>query len=440
MTRYERITIPSRGEKITVRDGVPEVPDQPIVSFIEGDGVGRDVWKAARRVFDAAVESVYGSKRRIHWMEIYAGEKASRVYGEGVWIPDETFDAIREHVVAIKGPLTTPAIGDLRSLNVMLRQVLNLYACVRPVRHIAGVPSPNVRAHELNVIIFRENTEDVYAGVEFESGSPEAERLVELLRNEFGSTQIRDGSAIGIKPVSEKGSKRLVRKAIRWAIDRNLPSVTLMHKGNIMRFTEGAFRTWGYEVATGEFRDHVITEAELWDERLAGDGVTPVEEKGLYAHLRDGRAAGDAGGRVVIKDCIADTMFQQIQTHPGEHSVICTLNLNGDYISDAAAAMVGGRGLAPSANVGNGIALFDAAHGTAVKYADKDVINPSSALLSGCMMFEYMGWNPVSESIFRAIEKTIAQKRVTFDLHRQMEGATRIGTSEYASAVIGNLD
>jgi isocitrate dehydrogenase len=372
-------------------------------------------------------------------MEVFAGEKAVETYGSDTWMPEETFEAIRQYLVAIKGPLTTPVGGGFRSLNVTLRQVLNLYACVRPVRHFDGVPSPNVRASELDVVIFRENTEDVYSGVEFESLSDEAKRLIEILKRDYGKTQIRDDSGIGIKPISPTGTKQLVRKAIQWAIDRKLPSVTLMHKGNIMKFTEGSFKNWGYEVAVDEFRDHVITESELWDETVAEDGVTPIEAPGKFAHLRGGKDPGDPNGRIVVKDRIADSMFQQIQTRPGEYSVIATPNLNGDYISDAGAAMVGGLGMAPGANIGDYIGLFEATHGTAPKYADKDVINPSSVILSGAMMFRYMGWDEAAARVEEGIQGAINQKRVTYDLERLMEGATKVKTSEYATAIIENM-
>ncbi len=439
MAGFDKIVVPKEGGKITVVDGKMVVPDNPILPFIEGDGIGRDIWKASVRVFDAAVKKAYGGKRKVHWMEVYAGEKAVEVYGSNTWMPEETFDAISEYLVAIKGPLTTPVGGGFRSLNVTLRQVLNLYACVRPCKYFEGVPSPSRMAHEMDVIIFRENTEDVYSGVEFESGSVEATRLIKILKEEYGKKQIRDDAGIGIKPISPTGTKQLARKAIQWAIDKNLPSVTLMHKGNIMKFTEGMFKNWGYEVAVEEYRDHVITEAELWDETVAEDGVTPIQAPGKYADLRGGKPAGDPNGRIVVKDRIADSMFQQIQTRPGEYSVICTPNLNGDFISDAAAALVGGLGLAAGANIGDYVGLFEATHGTAPKYADKDVINPSSVMLSGKMMFDYMGWDEVGTILQDAIQKTILQKRVTYDLHRLMEGATKLKTSEYASAIIENM-
>ncbi len=439
MVKFKHITIPDRGKAISVDQGKLVVPDNPIIPYIEGDGTGRDIWKASKRVFNAAVEKVSGGKKKVAWMEIYAGEKATKVYGENVWLPEETIEAMRQFLVAIKGPLTTPVGGGFRSLNVTLRQVLNLYACVRPVRYFEGVPSPSKRAHEMNIIIFRENTEDVYAGVEFESGSPEALFLIDILKNKYGKKQIRDDAGIGIKPMSPTGTKQLARKAIRWAIEKKLPSVTFMHKGNIMKYTESAFKNWGYEVAVQEFRDHVITEAELWDETVAEDGVTPISKPGAFSHLRGGKPAGDPNGRIVVKDRIADSMFQQIQTRPSEYHVVITPNLNGDYISDAAAAQVGGLGMAPGANIGDFVGLFEATHGTAPKYADKDVINPSSFILSGCMMFEYIGWDKVANMIYQAIQETLRQKRVTYDLHRLMEGATKLHTSEYASAIIENM-
>jgi len=439
MSDFDKIVIPADGAAITAAEGQLNVPDNPIIPFIEGDGIGRDIWKASVRVFDAAVEKAYGGKRKVHWMEVYAGEKAVDVYGDNTWMPEETFEAMRRYLVGIKGPLTTPVGGGFRSLNVTLRQVLNLYACVRPVKYFESVPSPSRRAHEMDVIIFRENTEDVYSGVEFQSMSDEAKRLIEILKNEYGKKQIRDDAGIGIKPISPTGSKQLMRKALQWAIDRKLPSVTIMHKGNIMKFTEGAFKNWCYETAVEEYRDYIITESELWDETVAEDGVTPIEAKGKFAHLRGGKPAGDPNGRIVVKDRIADSMFQQIQTRPGEYDLIVTPNLNGDYISDAAAALVGGLGMAPGANIGDYIGLFEATHGTAPKYADKDVINPSSVMLSGAMMFRYMGWEEVADTMEAAIQKTITQKRVTYDLHRLMEGATKLKTSEYASAIIENM-
>lgn len=411
---YDKIT-PPQGGKITVKDGKLSIPDNPIIPVIEGDGIGRDIMKATRRVLDAAVEKAYGGKKKIVWFDVYAGEAANEKYGE--WLPKDTLEAIKEFIVALKGPLTTPVGGGFRSLNVTLRQVLNLYACVRPVRYIPGVPSPARRPERMNIIIFRENTEDVYAGIEWSEGSPEAKKIIDYLNSTF-NLNIRADSGIGIKPISITGTEQLVRKAIQYAIDNGRKSVTLMHKGNIMKYTEGAFRDWGYKVATREFRDKVVTEDELWEKY---DGKVPE-------------------GKIVIKDRIADSMFQQIQTRTDEYDVVATPNLNGDYISDAAAAQVGGLGMAPGANIGDFIGLFEATHGTAPKYADKDVINPGSLILSGCMMLEYLGWKEASDLVYKGIEKAIKNKTVTYDLERQMEGATKVKTSEFASHIIQNMN
>ncbi len=411
---YSKIVVPEGGEKIRVEDGKLVVPDNPYVCFIEGDGIGVDITPAMRRVLDAAVEKAYGGKRRLVWVEIYAGEKAYDLYGE--YMPEETFQAMRDFIVGIKGPLTTPVGGGFRSLNVTLRQVLDLYACVRPVRWVPGTPSPVKHPERMDMIIFRENTEDVYAGIEWPAESPEAKRLIEFMNEELG-TKISEKAAIGIKPVTEFGSKRLVRKAIQYAIDRNRKSVTLMHKGNIMKFTEGAFRDWGYQLAKEEFGDVTITESELWEKY---NGEAPA-------------------GKIVIKDRIADNMFQQILTRTNEYDIIATLNLNGDYISDAAAAQVGGLGMAPGANIGDYIALFEATHGTAPKYAGQDKVNPGSLILSGKMMLEYLGWEEAAELVWKGISGAIQQKRVTYDLHRQMEGATLLKTSEFAEAIVENM-
>ena len=408
------ISPPADGQEIQWRDGKLEVPDRPIVSFIEGDGIGPDIWSASQPVFDAAVEKAYGGSRSIAWMEVLAGEKAKDRTGE--WLPEATVEAIRHYRCAIKGPLTTPIGGGIRSLNVALRQILDLYACVRPVRHYEGVPSPVKRPEKIDMVIYRENTEDVYAGIEWSQGSPEARQLIQYLGEEFGS-KIREDSGIGIKPVSATGSKRLVRKAIRYALSERRESVTLMHKGNIMKYTEGAFKDWGFEVGREEFPDQTISEDDLWDQH---DGELP-------------------NGRVLIKDRISDSMFQQILLRPDEYDVIATTNLNGDYISDALAAQVGGLGLAPGSNQGDGIALFEATHGTAPKYSGLDKVNPSSVILSGVMMLKWLGWREAGESIERAISATIRQKRVTYDLERQMEGATLLKTSEYGRAIIKNL-
>jgi isocitrate dehydrogenase len=403
------------GEKIVVRsDGSLHVPDVPIIPYIEGDGVGPDIWRASVRVFNAAVEKCYGKKKRVEWLEVYAGEKAYRMKGD--WAPEETIETIRDHAVSIKGPLTTPVGGGIRSINVMLRQRLDLYACIRPVKYIPGMPSPMKHPEKVNMIVFRENTEDVYAGIEWPAGSKEEVKLREFLEKEMGK-KIREGSGIGIKPISRFGSKRLVRMAMQYALSHHARSVTLVHKGNIMKFTEGAFRDWGYELAREEFGDRIVLESEM-------------AEQGKTA---------PASGKIVIKDRIADAMFQQILLRPEEYDVLAMPNLNGDYMSDALAAQVGGLGVAPGANIGDQAAVFEATHGTAPKYADKDMINPGSVLLSGAMMFDHMGWGEVAAGIAQAVEKTIARKVVTYDLERQMEGAKKVKCSEFASAVIENL-
>lgn len=413
--QWDRLETPTEGHRIDLENGKLKVPDDPILPFIEGDGIGPDIWKAAVRVFDAAVEKVFGGKKKITWFEIYAGEKAARLYDE--WLPQDTLKAIGHYTVAIKGPLTTPIGGGIRSLNVSLRQQLDLYACIRPVRYMQGVPSPVKHPEKVDFVIFRENTEDVYAGVEWPEGSEECRRVLKFLREEMGETGIRADSAIGIKPISRTATKRLMRKAIQFAIEKKKSSVTLVHKGNIMKFTEGAFKEWSYEVAREEFADQTLTEEQLWKER---DGKAPK-------------------GRIIIKDRIADSMLQQILTRADEYDVIALPNLNGDYLSDASAAQVGGLGLAPGANVGDVIALFEATHGTAPKYAGMDKVNPGSLILSGVMMFEYLGWPEVADSIAQGLEKTILQKVVTYDLARQMEGARQVKCSEFAEAIIGNL-
>jgi isocitrate dehydrogenase len=398
------------GSSIQVQNGKFVIPDQPIIPFIEGDGVGRDIWRASQMVFDAAVERSYGGTRKIAWREVLAGEKAFNQTGS--WLPDETLAAIREHHIAIKGPLTTPVGGGIRSLNVALRQLLDLYVCMRPVRYFDGVPSPMKRPDKLNVVIFRENTEDVYAGIEWQQGTPEAKKVIAFLTTEMGK-KIRPDSGIGIKPISVTGSKRLIRRAIQYAIDHKRRSVTLVHKGNIMKFTEGAFRDWGYELVKEEFAGACIAEADVGAEVPAG--------------------------KILVKDRIADSMFQQTLLRPDEYDVVATPNLNGDYLSDACAAQVGGLGMAPGANIGDAHACFEATHGTAPKYADQDVINPLSMILSGCMMFEFMGWKEAAQVIENAITATIGQKKVTYDLHRQMEGAAKLKTSEFAAAIVGNM-
>jgi len=399
------------GRKIDHRDGQWIVPDHPIIPFIEGDGTGPDIWRASAKVFDAAVAKTSGGKRSVVWREVLAGEKSFNQNGN--WLPDETLAVIREHRVAIKGPLTTPVGGGIRSLNVALRQILDLYACIRPVRYFEGVPSPMKNPGKLNIIIFRENIEDVYAGIEYKAGSADADAVIQFLQSRF-SAKIREGSAIGIKPMSKFGSQRLIVKAIHHAIKRRLPSVTLVHKGNIMKFTEGAFRDWGYEIAKERFGAQTVTEAE------------------------GGKAKADTG-TVMIKDRIADSMFQQLLLRPEEYSVIASPNLNGDYLSDAAAAQVGGLGLAPGGNVGDGYAVFEATHGTAPKYAGQDKINPSSVILSGAMMFEELGWDDVARAIVRGLEGAIGARRVTYDLARQMPGATEVSTSAFAAAIIEHL-
>ncbi|GIX47601.1 MAG: isocitrate dehydrogenase (NADP(+)) [Candidatus Tectimicrobiota bacterium] len=415
MVAFDKLEAPKAGHPITVVDGKLQVPDDPIIPFIEGDGTGPDIWAAAVRVFDAAVHKAYHGKRRIHWFEIYAGEKAYAKYGE--WLPEDTLRAIREYIVAIKGPLTTPVGGGIRSLNVSLRQFLDLYACVRPVRWFRGVPTPVRHPERLDVVIFRENTEDVYSGIEWPQGSEEARKLIHFLKEQMG-VDVRPDSGVGVKPISIFGSKRLIRKAIDYALARGRRSVTLVHKGNIMKYTEGAFRDWGYELAREEYAEQVITEDELWRQY----GGKPPE------------------GKIVLKDRIADNMFQQILTRPDEYDVIATTNLNGDYLSDAAVAQVGGLGMGPGANIGEYIALFEATHGTAPKYAGQDRVNPCSVILSGCMMFEYLGWDEAAQLIIKGIETTISQKRVTYDLERLMEGATLLKTSEFGTAVIENMD
>jgi isocitrate dehydrogenase len=410
---FSKIKVPA-GDKIVFAGGDLEITDHPIVAFIEGDGIGVDITPAAMTVWDAAVEKAYGGKRKIAWMEIYAGEKANELYG--TYMPEETFEAMREFVVGIKGPLTTPIGGGFRSLNVTLRRVLDLYACVRPVRYMPGTPSPMAQPDKMDIVIFRENTEDVYAGIEWPAESVDARRLIEFMNDELGK-DISLSAAIGIKPVSEHGTKRLVRQAIQYAVDRGRASVTIVHKGNIMKFTEGAFKNWGYELAAEEFGDLTITEDELWDRY---NGTPPA-------------------GKIVIKDRIADNMLQQMLTRTDEYEVIATLNLNGDYMSDAAAAQVGGLGMAPGGNIGDGVALFEATHGTAPKYAGQDKVNPGSLILSGVMMLEYMGWQKAADLINAAMTKTIQDKTVTYDLHRQMEGAKKLSTSQFARAIVDNM-
>jgi isocitrate dehydrogenase len=413
MPVFNGLPTPTEGSPIKVNNGQLEVPDNPIIPFIEGDGTGPDIWRASVRVFDAAVEKAYGGKRRIHWYEIFAGEKSFKKFNE--WLPKGTLEAIQQYIVAIKGPLTTPVGGGIRSLNVTLRQVLDLYACVRPVRYFNGVPAPVKHPELLDIVIFRENTEDVYAGIEFQEGSERSRKLIEFL-SDFGF-QVNEDSGIGIKPISITGTKNLVRRAINYAIANHRKVVTLVHKGNIMKYTEGAFRDWGYELAKAEFRNQIVTEEEVTKEH---GGKVPE-------------------GKILVNDRIADAMFQQLLLRPNEYSVVATPNLNGDYISDACAAQVGGLGLAPGANIGDNAAVFEATHGTAPKYADKDVINPGSVLLSGVMMFEHLGWKEAADLVTQGIVKTIEQKRVTYDLERQMEGATKLSTSAFGDAIIENM-
>jgi isocitrate dehydrogenase len=413
MTSYRLAQVPRNGERIGFSGGKLAVPDAPIIPFIEGDGTGPDIWRASRRVFDAAIERAFGGKRRVAWMEVFAGEKAHTAHGD--WLPQETVDALKEFRVSIKGPLTTPVGGGIRSLNVTLRQVLDLYACIRPVRYFEGVGAPVKEPHKVNVVIFRENTEDVYAGIEWKAGTEDAKRVRKFIVDEMGK-DIREDSAIGIKPMSEFGSKRLVDMAIRHALRYGRESVTLVHKGNIMKFTEGAFRDWGYEVAKERYREHVITETDL--AKISGNAKVDC---------------------VVIKDRIADAMFQQLLLRPAEYAVIATPNLNGDYLSDAAAAQVGGLGMAPGGNVGDGLACFEATHGTAPKYAGQDKVNPCSVILSGVMMFEYLEWDDVGRLIVHGIEQAIKARRVTYDLARQMPGSTEVSTSAFADAIIAGM-
>lgn len=416
MLEYNHISIPTEGERISIQNDKLNIPDNPIIPFIEGDGTGPDIWQASRRVFDAAVEKAYKGKKKIIWMEIYAGEKATQVYGKDDWLPEETIDALEKFVVGIKGPLTTPVGGGIRSLNVTLRQRLDLFACVRPVKYYPGTPSPMKNPKDLNIVIFRENTEDVYAGIEFKSGSNDAETVIRFLNEKFNKS-IRLDSGIGIKPMSEFGSKRLVKKAIEYAITNKKKSVTLVHKGNIMKFTEGSFKEWGYQLAKDEYQEQVITEDEQYS-RFNGQ----IPE-----------------GKIVIKDRIADSMFQQLLLRPSEYEVLATPNLNGDYLSDAAAAQVGGLGIAPGANISYHVALFEATHGTAPKYAGQDKVNPGSVILSGVMMLSYMGWQKAADLIEKSITKTIRSKVVTYDFARMMTGAREVKTSEFASEIIKNM-
>src|SRR3954453_13978948 len=462
---YNGVPVPANGTGISYTNGQYEIPDNPIIPYIEGDGTGRDIWKTSVRVFDAAVERAYQGKRKVAWFEVFAGEKAMSKFG--TWLPDESVSAIRHFRVAIKGPLTTPVGGGIRSLNVALRQLLDLYACVRPVKYYSGVPSPVKHPERMDVVIYRENTEDVYAGVEWEQGTAEAAKLIEFLNKDMlkgGKKQVRLDSGVGIKPISVSGTKRLVRMAIQFALASGRKSVTLVHKGNIQKFTEGAFRKWGYELATEEFRDRVVTERESWilDNKDKNPNLTVeqnaaltepgmefapeefrqsiyTEVKSVLDAIYSTHGKGAWKKKLMINDRIADSIFQQVVTRADEYSVLATPNLNGDYISDACAAQVGGLGIAPGANIGDGFACFEATHGTAPKYADKDVINPGSVILSGVMMFRHLGWNEAAGLIEQSMERTIEQKKVTYDFERLMPGATKVKTSEFASSMIENM-
>jgi isocitrate dehydrogenase len=418
-------------QKITIKNGKLTVPDKPTIPFIEGDGTGPDIWRASKLVFDAAVEKAYGGKKQLVWKEVLAGEKAYKATNN--WLPNETLDAFRDYLVGIKGPLTTPVGGGIRSLNVALRQELDLYACVRPVRYYDGVPSPVKHPELTDMIIFRENTEDIYAGIEYMNGTPQAQKMLEFLQDEMGVKKIRfpESSSFGIKPVSKEGTERLVRAAIKYALEHKLPSVTIVHKGNIMKFTEGAFKTWGYELAEKEFGPKVFTWAQ-YDKIVAKQGVEVAEALQKQAVEQ---------GKLIIKDSIADAFLQQILLRPADYSVVATLNLNGDYVSDALAAIVGGIGIAPGANINylTGHAIFEATHGTAPKYANQDKVNPGSVILSGVMMLEYMGWKEAAALINKGLEAAIASKRVTYDFERQMEGATLLKTSEFGQEIIKNM-
>lgn len=427
------IKAPVGGETITIRDGLLQVPDHPIIPFVEGDGTGRDIWRASQRVFDAAVQKAYRGRRKIHWMEVYAGQKAFDKFGS--WLPEETVEAFREYLVGIKGPLTTPIGGGIRSLNVALRKALDLYVCQRPVRYFNGVPSPVKHPEYVDMVVFRENTEDIYTGIEFEDGGEDNQRFKRLLKEHFpedyAKIRFPDTAGIGLKPISKEGTARLVRAAIRWALENSRRSVTLVHKGNIMKFTEGAFRNWGYEIAEKEFGERVYTWAQ-WERTkdAQGEDVANVEQE-----------AAVKSGQLLVKDVIADIVFQQTITRAREFDVIATMNLNGDYLSDALAAQVGGIGIAPGGNINytTGHAVFEATHGTAPKYADKDMVNPGSVILSGEMMFNYMGWREAAQRIVKGMEKAITAKTVTYDFHRLMEGATLLKCSEYGDAVIKHM-
>jgi len=453
------------GEKIRIEKGKLIVPDRPVIPFIVGDGTGPDIWAASVRVFDAAVEKAYGGKRKIEWLEVFAGENSFNKFNN--WLPQETIDAFNEYLVGIKGPLTTPVGGGIRSLNVALRQILDLYVCLRPVKYITGVPSPVRKPEDVDMVIFRENTEDIYAGIEWKEGSPEVKKVIDFIREEMGINKIRfpETSGIGIKPVSKEGSYRLIRAAIQYALTEGRRSVTLVHKGNIMKFTEGAFKNWGYELAKAEFRDRIVSERESWilgniekDPSITAEANAALIEPG-YGMMTDDQKAGvrreveeatkllptHGGGKwknmLLIRDAIADITLQQVLTRASEFDVVATMNLNGDYLSDALAAQVGGIGIAPGANINyeTGHAIFEATHGTAPKYAGLDKVNPGSVIISGSMMFKYMGWNEVHDLIWSGLEKTISQKKVTYDYHRMMDGATLLKCSEFGTAIIENM-
>ncbi len=431
MVKFDKYDLPTEGDTITIVDGKLQVPDRPIIPFIEGDGTGRDIWKASKRVLDAAVAKAYGGTKQIAWYEVFAGQKAFDTYGE--WLPNDTLEAIREYFVAIKGPLTTPIGGGIRSLNVALRQELDLYVCLRPVRYFDGVPSPVKRPELVDMVIFRENTEDIYAGIEYQEGTADVKKLIDFLQNEMGVNKIRfpETSGIGIKPVSKDGSQRLVRAAIVYAIKHGRKSVTIVHKGNIMKYTEGAFKNWGYEVAEEEFADKVFT----WNQ------YDVIKEREGEAAANAAQTEAVAAGKIIIKDAIADIALQQVLTRPTDFDVIATLNLNGDYLSDALAAQIGGIGIAPGANINymTGHAIFEATHGTAPKYADKDVVNPGSVILSGVMLLEHLGWQEAADLIYKGMSTAINNKTVTYDFARQMEGATELKCSAFADEVINHL-
>ncbi len=464
---YTNIQVPRDGEKISIKEGKLQVPDNPIIPFIEGDGTGRDIWRASARIFDAAVEKAYGGKRKIEWMEVYAGEKAFDRFNE--WLPEETVQAFRDFLVGIKGPLTTPVGGGIRSLNVALRKYLDLYVCQRPIQYIEGVPSPVKRPEDVDMVVFRENTEDIYAGVEFEYGTQENDdfraMLAEQFPDQYAKLRFPDTAGISIKPVSKEGTERLVRAAIQWALDNNRRGVSLVHKGNIMKFTEGAFRGWGYDLAKREFRTEIVTERETWilgnkeanpdltieeNARMIDPGfemMAPDKQQGILDEVEAALGLWDTHGngqwknKLRIKDTIADIVFQQTITRAKEFDVLATMNLNGDYLSDALAAQIGGMGIAPGANINyeTGHAIFEATHGTAPKYADKDVVNPGSVILSGEMMFRYLGWSEVADLIIKGMTKAVSSKTVTYDFHRLMEGATKLKCSEFADQMIMHM-